>query len=809
MPPQEILDYLGNPFAQSEPLEVPLAGSIYAIVYTYTNADDALWMDLPEIQLIQDNLINHDGETFELGDMTAGDEIRFFLNSSNTIVSGSNLYPHSEVVEEPTPGGDIHLWTLYFEDWTDLLFDEVEVEIYIRPEEPYPGNIAAIVEPEELAPGDTASITFKKRYLNGTLEDFPEWKTFEVGMVEGCDLGNLLVDGELAPYFYDVMQPVYFVADSSADTGTVKLQVALVEEIIGLRPVQNNITNETDKQIENENPEQKGNLKEVISARRESRTKPVNENKKIYENVTPNNPENVICPIEEIMNSSPFEISLKDESIEIMLGETKYFQAKFNEAEQKLEIVEVEDQLSGVTQNDGPVDGEEGWEWVTEDFWGTDPVAPVIEVGLSAVYWEKRYPVYIDNPGGNNHRDYVRSEALEDGLIRVVGRFWKEKEAGENESEYKNKHSVELTATLSNDVTKTIILKVIRPSSLGTTHNQEKDVFGNFYNLDEEIFYYAGKYGIPPQFIKADIEAEGNFNPAYRYEPFYTIKKLYKVNENGKFGLVHDLLISSSYRITVDGKIYLDASNINGTTNIGPVDGLEDHIYITNGTITNGTPVTIDGYPGYTGSIWDDFYANCKTINPDAAYDIYPKSYPQWSQDAIDGWQEKYDEFYSNWEKKIGTTITIGGVIIEITEELVKLGARLYANEWLKTEYRGGIFQKGIAQTRLAASYGLMQPIFPTANAYWQYNDKPEFLNENDINFSNAIPYLKLNVSKNQGTTLDEIDKKNNFSLGLEESYIFIFNNYHGSHKKKYGPNKNIYYGQNVINKNKKYDPIK
>ncbi len=242
MPPQEILDYLGNPFAQSEPLEVPLAGSIYAIVYTYTNADDALWMDLPAIQLIQDNLINHDGETFELGDMTTGDELRFFLNSSNTIVGGSNLYPHSEVVEKPTPGGDIHLWTLYFEDWTDLLFDDLEVEIYIRPEEPYPGNIAAIVEPEELAPGDTASITFKKRYLNGTLEDFPEWKTFEVGMVDGCDLGNLLVDGALAPYFYDVMQPVYFVVDSSADTGTVKLQVALVEEIIGLRPVQNNIT---------------------------------------------------------------------------------------------------------------------------------------------------------------------------------------------------------------------------------------------------------------------------------------------------------------------------------------------------------------------------------------------------------------------------------------------------------------------------------------------------------------------------------------------------------------------------------------
>ncbi|HSW53853.1 MAG TPA: hypothetical protein VLH59_02080, partial [Ignavibacteriaceae bacterium] len=110
MPPPEILNYFGNPFAQSQPLEVPIAGSLYAVIYPYTNADDALWIDLPETQLIQDDLKNHNGETFELGDMTAGEEIRFFLNSSNTIVSGSNLYPLSQVEDEPTPGGDILLW---------------------------------------------------------------------------------------------------------------------------------------------------------------------------------------------------------------------------------------------------------------------------------------------------------------------------------------------------------------------------------------------------------------------------------------------------------------------------------------------------------------------------------------------------------------------------------------------------------------------------------------------------------------------------------------------------------------------------
>ncbi|HSW56197.1 MAG TPA: hypothetical protein VLH59_14020, partial [Ignavibacteriaceae bacterium] len=198
-------------------------------------------------------------------------------------------------------------------------FDDVVVEIYIRPEGEYPGNIAAIVEPEELAPGDTASITFKRRYLNGTLEDFREWRTFEIGMLDGCTLGNLLVDGTLGQYFYDVAQPVYFVVDPSANTGTVKLQVGLVG--IGTRPIKNNLTNDTDKQINTENPKQKLDLKEITSTRREIRTKPVEENKKIYENNPPNKPENSNCPLLDFIAPVPsnFEFNVGDECDDLNL----------------------------------------------------------------------------------------------------------------------------------------------------------------------------------------------------------------------------------------------------------------------------------------------------------------------------------------------------------------------------------------------------------------------------------------------------------------------------------------------------------
>jgi hypothetical protein len=638
---------------------------------------------------------------------------------------------------------------------------------------PQQGILVQFAEPV-LAPGDTTQILLRRRNPDGTLEDFSQWDSFEIGMIEGCEAGEILVDTTLDVYFAQAYQPIKFVADGNiTETDTVVVRVGLIELIIGKRAKtgrkeEEATTSSTSKNTEEPNP--------------------------LLEKPT------TYCFVGEIewglLGDGNAVVEVEEETI--MLGETKYFQAKFNESEEKLEIVEIEDQLTGISQNEGPVDGEEGWEWVTEDIWGTDPATPVIEDNLSAVYWEKRYPVYIDNPGGNDHRDYVRSEALDDGLIRVIGRFWKEKESGENETEYKNKYSVKLTAKMNIDVVKTITLRVIKPDQLGSTHNQEKNVFGNFYNLDEQIIKYTGEYGIPPQFIKADIEAEGNFNPAYRYEPFYTINKLYKVGKNGKLGQVHDLLESSPYRITVDGKIYLDANNINGTADIGTIDGLEYHNYITNGVRTNGIPVTINGYPGYSGSIWDYFYANCTTVNPEAAYDIYPKLYPQWAKDAIRDWNRAYDENY-----EILKLYLVKGkkfLWLTFTDELIKDLSRYVANKWLKTKYRGGIFEKGIAQTRLGASYGLMQIIYPTANWKWQYNDKPEFLNENDINFLNAIPYLKEQVAITMNISLedlDQLDQKNNFSSGIEDTYILSFNNYHGSDDENYGPKK-VSYGHNI-----------
>ncbi len=92
------------------------------------------------------------------------------------------------------------------------------------------------VNPTELFPGDTADINIKKRLPDGTLTDFDTTQTFEAAMLEGCTLGNILVDDSIDVYFYDINQPIKFVADTTADsTGLVLLRIGLVEEIAMLK----------------------------------------------------------------------------------------------------------------------------------------------------------------------------------------------------------------------------------------------------------------------------------------------------------------------------------------------------------------------------------------------------------------------------------------------------------------------------------------------------------------------------------------------------------------------------------------------
>ena len=86
------------------------------------------------------------------------------------------------------------------------------------------------VVPDTIYPGDTAQVVIKKRLPNGTLIDFDSTQTYEVGMLDGCILGNIKTISDSGSYVYNVTQPIYFIADTSADTtGSVLLRIGLVE----------------------------------------------------------------------------------------------------------------------------------------------------------------------------------------------------------------------------------------------------------------------------------------------------------------------------------------------------------------------------------------------------------------------------------------------------------------------------------------------------------------------------------------------------------------------------------------------------
>jgi len=86
------------------------------------------------------------------------------------------------------------------------------------------------VEPDTIYPGDTAQVVIKKRLPDGTLIDFDSTQTYVAGMLDGCILGKLVAGVQEGPYVVDVLQPIYFIADTSVDTiGSVLLRVGLVE----------------------------------------------------------------------------------------------------------------------------------------------------------------------------------------------------------------------------------------------------------------------------------------------------------------------------------------------------------------------------------------------------------------------------------------------------------------------------------------------------------------------------------------------------------------------------------------------------
>ena len=332
--------------------------------------------------------------------------------------------------------------------------------------------------------------------------------------------------------------------------------------------------------------------------------------------------------------------------------------------------------------------------------------------------------------------DYNKPDGtgLDNGVIRILGRYLK--------SDASQNYIVTLHAVLkSENRDEYINIKVSRPSSLGSTHSTANDVDGQTYNLDKLIIDNAGQAGVFPQYIKAIIQVESmsRFDPCYRYEPFKDMAVLQQKDKRTQKYIYE----SNMYRI-------LSATD-KGTPPI-PTDPKN---------LRDPSANPMPEYPGYI-MVWDFYQAGLNKTWYTAKH--YKFLEDEWKKVRAGLPKElfgKEETQLSSNENKIASDST---------------DSRIF--RWLQYEYQGGMAGK-IAQTRLAASYGIMQVVYSGSSVYPQ-NDQ-QFLPEGLSVASTSIEYgVKTLVSKFH---LKSVVGKNfdnaTWSSGLETSYgnaLFQYN---------------------------------
>ena len=403
--------------------------------------------------------------------------------------------------------------------------------------------------------------------------------------------------------------------------------------------------------------------------------------------------------------SARSELIVEGDKNEILLGETKYYQAWLDpKNENKLAIKE----LKQTSERSGAV---------------LSGVSFTIEKESQdkiGVYWERKD---------------AQGDDLEPDLIRFVGRYWEKDKI----------YTVKLTANYNGQtISKTVEVK--KPAKLGDTHNTANNFKGVSYNLDDLIFEYAGKEGVLPQYLKAMVSKEtmGFFDPCYRYELWHDIAVLQVKNRVGQREYETNAAYSH-YRIL--------SANDKGTPDIPT-----DHSNVRDASNTR------QPYPGYI-TIWD-YYWNHVSFYSLAIYPTGEKE-DQWEifNDEIreELYGNKTDDELSAAEKQILSDST---------------DARFF--RWAKSEYDGGM-ENMIAQTRLYASYGLLQLVYKGGTEYPQNNTsyRPEDINDHTIGFKYGVQHLigKFNLKN----VLNGHFTDSTWQAGLEKKYKQTVGLYNGA----------------------------
>lgn len=228
IPSSEILNDIANPFIPTDVI-APISGHAFLTIDggNPTNPQDSLYMELPSQKLLMSNAPAAAGDTIDLGEVTCGEPLRFYLRSGKPIVAGMNLYPQvsDSIAAFPGDGTEVDSSLLSFDDWTDLVFDKLNCTFYVVSDTT---NVVVQVVPSELSPGDTATVVLEN-YQNCGLTAFPPGQLFEVGIDSGNAYGTILSSGDTAGYFASIPQPFQFIASDSINADSVMVGIRVGE----------------------------------------------------------------------------------------------------------------------------------------------------------------------------------------------------------------------------------------------------------------------------------------------------------------------------------------------------------------------------------------------------------------------------------------------------------------------------------------------------------------------------------------------------------------------------------------------------
>jgi hypothetical protein len=378
--------------------------------------------------------------------------------------------------------------------------------------------------------------------------------------------------------------------------------------------------------------------------------------------------------------------------------------------------------------------------------WGDEPVGVVESVPNSGkrlgVYWEKKKP---------------DGTTLPDGMIRLVGRYW------QADSLYK----VGLIATGPYE-TVSLVVEVKRPEKLHDPEVFSKpfdvtlNIRGQPLDIDELCIEYGGKIGIPPQVIKGQMFQESDkagdrFNPSYRYEPWADYRfageklnpKYWKDYRQQPFWITGQLPKPMG-----EGKdVPLDHQNVH------PV------YYPT-------TPISI---ADYAINNWGKYWDSQKLLVVGSS---------EGTDNLTARWREYLTTWYAGWS-------TIGQDPYWLATQLL--------HRYIRGKY------VDYAQTRKAASYGLIQMLYTTALVQ-EYNkgksistsSAPEELNDETVEMSFYQTFTERNLRLQFGSATAVVPEAN-WSKGWEETWMDSFKKYNSAPE----------YGRSVFNHARKFSPQK